>query len=49
MRRWSVVRTAAARMRFQLASGPLPEGDFSRAIQRMKTELRIVEFIAIKN
>ena len=33
----------------QLAAWPLPEGEFSRAIQRMKTELRIVEFIAIKN
>ena len=33
----------------QLASGPLPESEFSRAIQRMKTESRIVEFIAIKN
>jgi anti-sigma-K factor RskA len=33
----------------QLASSPMPEGDFTRAIQRMKTESRIVEFIAIKN
>jgi hypothetical protein len=33
----------------QLAAGPLPESEFSRAIQRMKTESRIVEFIAIKN
>jgi anti-sigma-K factor RskA len=33
----------------QLAAGPLPEADFSRAIQRMKTESRIVEFIAIKH
>jgi anti-sigma-K factor RskA len=33
----------------QLASSPLPEGEFARAIQRMKTESRIVEFIAIKN
>jgi anti-sigma-K factor RskA len=33
----------------QLAASPLPEGEFSRAIQRMKTESRIVEFIAIKN
>jgi anti-sigma-K factor RskA len=32
----------------QLAA-PMPESDFSRAIQRMKTESRIVEFIAIKN
>jgi anti-sigma-K factor RskA len=33
----------------QLAASPLPEADFTRAIQRMKTESRIVEFIAIKN
>jgi len=33
----------------QLAASPMPEGDFTRAIQRMKTESRIVEFIAIKN
>jgi anti-sigma-K factor RskA len=33
----------------QLAASPLPEGEFTRAIQRMKTESRIVEFIAIKN
>jgi hypothetical protein len=33
----------------QLAASPMPEADFTRAIQRMKTESRIVEFIAIKN
>ena len=33
----------------KLAGSPMPEADFSRAIQRMKTESRIVEFIAIKN
>ncbi len=33
----------------QLAASPLPEAEFTRAIQRMKTESRIVEFIAIKN
>jgi anti-sigma-K factor RskA len=32
----------------QLAAGPLPESEFARAIQRMKNESRIVEFIAIK-
>ncbi|MPZ37833.1 MAG: hypothetical protein GEU95_07175 [Rhizobiales bacterium] len=33
----------------QFAASPMPEADFSRAIQRMKSESRIVEFIAIKN
>ena len=33
----------------QLAASPMPEADFVRAIQRMKSESRIVEFIAIKN
>ena len=33
----------------QLASSPMGEVDFTRAIQRMKSESRIVEFIAIKN
>jgi anti-sigma-K factor RskA len=33
----------------QLAASPMPEADFTRAIQRMKAESRIVEFIAIKN
>ena len=33
----------------QLAGSPMPEAEFTRAIQRMKAESRIVEFIAIKN
>jgi len=33
----------------QLAASPMPDADFTRAIQRMKSESRIVEFIAIKN
>jgi anti-sigma-K factor RskA len=33
----------------QLAASPMPDADFARAIQRMKTGSRIVEFIAIKN
>lgn len=33
----------------QLAGSPMPEPDFARAIQRMKSESRIVEFIATKN
>jgi anti-sigma-K factor RskA len=33
----------------KFAGSPMPEADFTRAIQRMKTESRIVEFIAIKN
>jgi hypothetical protein len=33
----------------KLAGSPMPEADFTRAIQRMKAESRIVEFIATKN
>lgn len=33
----------------QLSTSPMPEADFARAIQRMKAESRIVDFIAIKN
>ena len=33
----------------QLAASPMPEDEFTRAIQRMKAESRIVEFIATKN
>lgn len=33
----------------QLAASPMPEAEFTHAIQRMKTGSRIVEMIAIKN
>ena len=33
----------------KLAESPMPEADFTRAIQRMKSQSRIVEFIATKN
>jgi hypothetical protein len=33
----------------QLSASPMPAADFARAIQRMKTESRIVDFIATKN
>jgi anti-sigma-K factor RskA len=33
----------------RLEASPMPEADFTRTIQRMKAESRIVEFIAIKN
>jgi anti-sigma-K factor RskA len=33
----------------QLTASPMPEPDFTRAIQRMKAESRIVDFIATKN
>jgi hypothetical protein len=33
----------------QLAEEPMPEPEVSQAIQRMKAETRIVEFIAVKN
>jgi hypothetical protein len=33
----------------QLSASPMPEADFARAIQRMKAESRIVDFIATKN
>lgn len=33
----------------QFTGSPMSEADFARAIQRMKAESRIVEFIAIKN
>ena len=33
----------------KLAESPMSEADFTRAIQRMKTQSRIVEFIATKN
>lgn len=33
----------------QLAASPMPEVDFTRTLQRMKTESRIVEFIVAKN
>jgi hypothetical protein len=33
----------------QLETSPMPEADFTRTIQRMKAQSRIVEFIAIKN
>jgi anti-sigma-K factor RskA len=33
----------------QLAASPMPEPDFAHALQRMRTEARIVEFIVQKN
>jgi len=33
----------------RLAGSPMAEADFTRIIQRMKAESRIIEFIAIKN
>jgi anti-sigma-K factor RskA len=40
--------TRSGSYEIQLAS-PMPEADFTRVIQRMKTESRIVDFIATKN